>query len=253
MKINHLLFGLGLISAGAQAQQAPGIQNLPVAQRDYSKVTGNEYGSLTELTNGASHLLTRRPNTVGSPYADDRWLPARLTLTNTAPLAPILLKYNVLEHGLVMRRPAPVQDSVALDDHRVASFVLMEPASALGPGRERLFRRFLEGPPARQGDYVEVLHEGRYTLLKHHEKHIKKESFQGMYSNGAPTDEIEDISEYYLRAPEGALTPVKLTLKSLQNAAPPLADALKTAAATQKPRTEAAWATVLHAADPAAK
>ena len=38
----------------------------------------------------------------------------------------------------------------------------------------------------------------------------------------------------------------------LQQAAPPLADALKSAAATQHPRTDADWGLVLDLADPAA-
>ncbi|MBJ6109611.1 hypothetical protein JAO73_11350 [Hymenobacter sp. BT523] len=248
----RLLLGLCLAGASAHAQTS-NIANLPVAQRDYSKEGANDYANLSNLTNGAPHLLSRHPNTVGSPYADNRWLTAHVTLANKQPLLPMLLKYDVLDRALVMRKEAPSPDSVELNDSKVASFVLEEPASALGPARRRLFRRFEEGPAARQRDYVEVLHEGRYALLKHHLKQIKREGFGGMYSNGAPIDEIEDASVYYLRTPEGTLTPVKLTLKALQAAAPALAEPLKTAAAAQKPRSEAGWGAVLDAADPAAK
>ena len=255
MKFRLLLFGLGLVgaSAHAQSQDPPGIMNAPVTQRDYSSLGSNEYANLTDLTNGANHLLIRRANTTGSPYADNRWLTAHVTLANKQPLLPMLLKYDVLDRALVMRKAAPSQDSVQLNDSKVATFVLDEPASEQGPARKRVFRRFDEGPASWQRDYVEVLHEGQYRLLKHHLKHIKRESFQGMYSNGAPTDEIEDISEYYLRTPDGKVASVKLTLKALQSAAPALAPALKTAAAAQKPRTETDWAAVFNAADPAAK
>ncbi|UOQ96192.1 hypothetical protein MUN81_13115 [Hymenobacter sp. 5317J-9] len=253
MKLSvRLLLGLCLAGASAHAQTS-NIVNMPVTQRDYSKEGTNDYANLSNLTNGATHLLTRRTNTIGSPYADNRWLTAHVTLANKQALLPMLLKYDVLDRALLMRKAAPSQDSVELNDSKVASFVLDEPASALGPARQRRFRRFEEGPAARQRDYVEVLHEGRYALLKHYLKEIKREGFGGMYSNGAPTDEIEDASVYFLRSPEGTLTPVKLTLKALQTAAPALAEPLKAAAAAQKPRSEAGWGAVLDAADPAAK
>ncbi|WP_201984671.1 hypothetical protein [Hymenobacter rubidus] len=247
MKLRYLLLGLGLISTGAHAQILGGV---PMAQRDYSSVSSNEYANINELTKGATHLLTRRPNLIGSPFAEDKWLIANVLMNNKLSLRPMLLKYDVLEHRLIMRQPEPSQDSIELDDRQVASFVLNEPASNLGPARQRLFRRFEEAPRFRQRDYVEVLHEGRYALLKHYQKKIKSDSFQGFASNGIPPDEIVDESLYYLRTPEGTLTPVKLSLKALQTAAPALSDALKTAAA-KKPRTEAEWSAVLNAADPA--
>jgi hypothetical protein len=239
-----LLPCLGLLFAGLGAQAQ--IVNSPQVQRDFSKAGSNEYANLTELTRGAPHLLTRSTTAIGSPYADARWLTANVTLANKQPLEPMLLKYDVIGHRLLMRKPQPSPDSIELDDHQVASFVLQD------AGRPRLFRRFTEAPTdAQRLDYVEVLHEGSYMLLKKYQKTIKREAFQGMYANGIPTDEIEDASVYYLRTPEGILTPVKLSLKPLQTAAPALSTALKTAASAQKPRTESDWAAVLNTADPA--
>ncbi|MDO7845873.1 hypothetical protein Q5H92_05855 [Hymenobacter sp. M29] len=255
MKAKLVLAG-GLIFAGIGARAQVGvIQNNPVMQRDYSKVGANEYGNLNDLTNGAPHLLTRstKPGTLGSPYADGRWLSATVTLANKLPLKPMLLKYDVLERRLLMYRSAPENDSIELDDHQVAAFVLNEPASNQGPARQRLFRRFEESAVGSQRlDYVEVLHAGRYTLLKHYLKTIKQPSFGGMYSNGAAPDEIEDASEYFLKAADGPLTPIKLNAKSMQAAAPALSAALKTAISAQKPRTDADWTAVLDAADPVA-
>ena len=252
MKLKLLFVG-GLSLAGLHARAQ--IVNNPLIQRDYSKVGSNEYGNMTDLISGAPHLLTRstKPGTLGSPYADNRWLSAEVTLANKLPLKPTLMKYDVLEHRLIIYRSAPASDSVELDDHQVASFVLNEPASNAGPARRRLFRRFEEATEGSQRlDYVEVLHAGSYTLLKHYVKNIKRPSFQGMYSDGAPVDEIVDAHEYFLKAADGPLTPVKLSAKSLQAAAPPLAAALKTAISAQKPYTETGWVSVLNAADPAA-
>lgn len=236
----RLLFLLSflLTSAAAHAQQEGA-----AAQANLNALSA---GAPTVVPRGSSDGLK------GSPYADNRWLPAQLTLSNNLPLAPVPLKYDVLEHRLLMRPLQRPNDSLQLDDRLVVRFVLQEPATALGPARQRVFRRFMEAPTPRQrADYVEVLHEGRYTLLKHHLKTLKKANFQGAYSADQRYDEIEDKSAYYLRTPESSLLAVKLVAKSLQTAAPELSDALKAAIAAQKPKTEADWAAVFYAADPA--
>ncbi|MBF9237930.1 hypothetical protein I2I05_11040 [Hymenobacter sp. BT683] len=230
-------------AASAQAQQAGTVPDGAAAQANLAALAS---GSPTVVPRGASEGLK------GSPYAENRWLPAQITLTNNLPLAPVPLKYDVLEHRLLMRTVARPNDSLQLDDRQVVRFVLQEPASPFGPARQREFRRFLEAPLDRhRTDYVEVLHEGRYTLLKHYQKSLKKADFQGAYSSDRRFDEIEDKSVYYLRTPEAKLVPVKLGLKPLTAAAPPLAAALKSAVDQKKPKTDADWVAVLHAADPA--
>jgi len=241
--MNFRLFPLlGILLTGAaHAQQAVGLEGV-AAQANLNALTA---GAPAVIPRGESYGL------VGSPYADDRWLPAQITLTNKLPLAPVPLKYDVLEHRLLLRTLARSQDSLQLNDRQVVRFVLQEPASALGPARQRVFRRFEEAPAAKdRPDYVEVLHEGRYPLLKHYLRTLKKADYQGAYSNDRRYDEIEDKSVYYLRTPEAGLVPVKLGLKPLQVAAPALASALKTAVAAQKPKTDADWSAVLNAADP---
>ena len=208
--------------------------------------------NLNSLVNGAPTVVPRGSSDglKGSPYADARWLPAQLTLSNKLPLAPVPLKYDVLDHRLLMHKPAPSPDSLQLDDRLVERFVLLEP-TASGPARPRTFRRFREAPlPQYRSDYVEVLHEGNYALLNHHLKTMKKADIQGAYNTDRRYDEIEDKSVYYLRLPDATLAPVKLNLKALQAAAPALANGLKTAAAAQKPKTDADWGAVFNTADP---
>ncbi|MBF9140480.1 hypothetical protein [Hymenobacter properus] len=219
------------------------------AQQDAAAQT-----NLNALAAGAPAVVPRgtADGFKGSPYADARWLPAQITLTNNLPLAPVPLKYDVLEHRLLMRAPARPTDSLQLDDTRVVRFVLNEPATALGPARQRVFRRFAEAPTANhKQDYVEVLHQGRYTLLKHYLKTLKKANYQGAYNTDSHYDEIEDKTVYYLLTPEAQLVPLKLALKPLQGAALALAAALKASADAKKPKTDADWAAVLDAADPA--
>ncbi|MDO7852019.1 hypothetical protein [Hymenobacter convexus] len=239
MKICHLsLLGLLFTASVAHAQQDAAAQT-----------------NLNALAAGAPTVVPRgtADGFRGSPYADNRWLPAQITLTNALPLPPVPLKYDALDHRLLMRAPARPNDSLQLDDNRVVQFVLNEPATLSGPARARKFRRFAEAPTDNyKRDYVEVLHQGRYTLLKHYLKKLNKANYQGAYNTESHYDEIEDKSVYYLLGPDAKLVPVKLALKPLQSAAPALAAALKTAAEARKPKTDADWAAVLDTADPAA-
>lgn len=183
----------------------------------------------------------------GSPYADPRWLAARLTVSNNKPLAPLALKYDVLNKRLLMRENFKVRDSLRLDDRLVTGFTLEEPAANGVPARQRVFRRFLEAPDEKtRANYVEVLHEGKYTLLKQYVKTVRKADYQNAYSNDRRFDEIEDKPLYFLRRPNGSLVAVKLNQKSLSSAAPELGASLKKAT----PKTEQEWAAALQAADP---
>ncbi|TGE29098.1 hypothetical protein [Hymenobacter metallicola] len=163
-------------------------------------------------------------------------------MTNKVPLAAVPLKYDVLNRRLLMRPVSRPNDSLQLDDKLVAGFEIEEPADGLSPARRRLFRRFSEAAtPAQRADYVEVLHEGNYVLLKHYDKTLRKANFQGAYSSGQRYDEIEDKLTYYLRRPDGSLTPVKLVAKAMQTAAPALAATLKSTPDAEKAKTEADW------------
>lgn len=182
----------------------------------------------------------------GSPYVADRWLLGRLVLGNKISLKPVPLKYDVLGQRLLMRENFQSRDSLQLNDTQVVHFTLDEPATALAPARTRTFQRFLDAPdPRYRAAYAEVLHEGRYALLKHYLKTLRKANNQSAYGDRS-YDEIEDKTAYYLRRPDGRVVPIKLNLKGLAEAAPDLA--LKQA--QPAPKTEADWAAALDAADP---
>lgn len=187
------------------------------------------------------------PEMKGSPYVFQRWLPAHLTLSNKLPLAPVLLKYDVLHQRLLMRADFTSRDSLQLSDQLVTSFTLDEPAAGAAPARQRLFRRFGDAPDLRNRNaYVEVLHQSRYALLKQYVKVLHAANFQDAYSSHL--DEVEDREYYFLRRPDAHVIPVKLNAKALAAAAPELAAKLNAASTTAK--TEADWVAALEAADP---
>lgn len=242
----RFLAALGLLLAAPAA----------FAQQSDPKMAGAAaQANLNALTSGAPTIVPHgtRDGVKGSPYVDNRWRMAQITLSNHLPLAPVPIKYDVLEQRLLMHKPAPSLDSLQLDDRLVQQFVLLNPIPSGLTARTQLFRRFVEAPrSADRASYVEVLHQGQYVLLKHHRRTLKQANYQGAYSSDSHYDEIEDYSDYFLSANGAPAQPVKLAIKSLQQAAPALAEALKSAAAAQHPRTDADWGLVLDLADPVA-
>lgn len=232
---------LVVLVRGAAAQQNSISQAGMAAQANLDALVA---GSPTVLPRGGVEGVK------GSPYVDNRWLPAYLTLASKVALAPVPLKYDVLNQRLLMRPVNRPTDSLELDDKLVVRFELEEPSLEAGGKRRRVFRRFEEAPEPRQrAAYVEVLHEGRYSLLKRYAKTLRKANNVGAYNTAERYDELEDKSVYYLRQPTGALVPVKLNLKALQAAAPDLAPALKESAAAKAAKTDAEWGAVLNALD----
>ena len=236
-RISFASLSLLLLAATAQAQTDP------------SQMGAAAQANLNALTTNAPTMIPRSvgDGVKGSPYVDDQWRLAQITLSNKLPLAPVPIKYDVLGQRLLMHKAAPSPDSLQLDDR----LVQLNPTAGAA-ARPRIFRRFAEAPtPGERADYVEVLHQGSYTLLKRHRRTLKKADFQGAYSSNSRYDEIQDRSEYFLATAGTPAQPVKLSLKALEAAAPPLQAALKQAAAGKPLRTEADWALVLDVADPA--
>lgn len=229
-----------VFTVAAYAQQTPIGQVGNAAQ---ANVDALATGAAAVIPHGSAYGL------IGSPYVENSWLPARLKMTTGVPLAPVPVKYDVLNHRLLML-PLHRKDSLVLDDRKLASFELDVPARGLQPARVRRFRRFTEAPVLSQrAEYVEVLHEGKYALLKRYAKTLRKANYQGAYSTGERYDEVEDKITYYLLRPDGQLLPVKLGLKPLQAAAPALAAALKAAPEAATAKTDADWGAVLAKVD----
>lgn len=236
MRLTPILF-FALTATLARAQN-PNIEQVGAAGQ----------ANLNALGTGAAApvYMGRTDGVVGNPYVVARWLSARLVTSSPVPLAPVPLKYDVLNQRLLMRRVGS-RDSLLLDDRLLTGFVLEEPATPTAPARERVFRRFTEAPLAPQrAQYVEVLHEGKYAFLKQHRKVVQKAPVSSGYGADSKTAELQDQNLYYVRRPDGRLLPVKLTGKSLLAAAPELAPVVKAAA----PRTEEDWAAAFRNADP---
>ncbi|KAA9339405.1 hypothetical protein F0P96_01945 [Hymenobacter busanensis] len=207
--------------------------------------------SLSALSRGAVGFSydDRYTGVKGSPYVMRVWQPADITLNTNVRIPSVRLKYDALRNQLLARPDNSRPDSVMLNIASVKSFAFQD---ALRPGERRVFRRFEEAPVlADKQAFVEVLHEGQYTLLKRYGKEFRKANFKGAYSENRPYDEVLDRTQYFLRRPDGHVNEVKLSVKSFAGGAPELAAKLKSVAdrAERNLKTESEFAALLAAAE----
>ena len=201
-----ILAGLGL-SEGA------------VCQNNNLNNSANIQENMNSILKGSAGMTmdNRYEGLSGTPYIIPRWLSATITTRQNKVMEAVPLKYDVLQQYLLMRDPQK-GDSLVLDSNAITSFVLNDPSRL---PEKRTFRHFLEAPnPAQSREFVEVLHQGKYTLLKQYSKEVQKASYKGAYSADRRADEIRDKTTYYLLGANQVATPVKLSLKALQAAAP---------------------------------
>ena len=182
----------------------------------------------------------------GSPYLVPRWLSAVITTKSKTVMPATQLKYDVLRQRVLILDQQK-GDSLQLDDNLIASFVLTDPGQ---PQEQRAFRRFAEAPESEQArEFVEVLHQGKYTLLKRYTKDIQTAGYSNAYLYDESPKAIEDKSTYYLARANGPTVPVKLKVKALQKAAPELATALREAGRKQSISQEQDAIALLQAVD----
>jgi len=232
-----LLVLLGLLCTENAISQNNNLSNSPNIQENLNSIVKGSAGMTMD---------NRYEGITGTPYLVPRWLSATVTTRQKKVVEALPLKYDVLGQHLLMRDPQK-GDSMLLDDNAIASFVLSDPSRI---PEKREFRRFLEAPnPAQAREFVEVLHQGKHTLLKQYSKEIQKASYKGAYGADRRSDDIRDKTTYYLLSAGKAAVPVKLSLKALQAAAPELAAALKDEASKRPARTEVDLVAVLAAVD----
>ncbi|MFC7669123.1 hypothetical protein ACFQT0_18530 [Hymenobacter humi] len=126
-RLSTSLIALLLLPAGVAFGQ------VPTQGVGHGSQPGNDYAmKLNDFTGNVAMVRRSKSEAVGSPYAVNRWLPAQLVTTANVALPTIAVKYDVLNHRLLMRPAERPNDSLQLDDHLLISF---EPAGAGQPGR----------------------------------------------------------------------------------------------------------------------
>ncbi|RAK68416.1 hypothetical protein [Hymenobacter edaphi] len=236
------------ISAGSAAAQQPINVTLPgttsgVSLRPSDKLETQLQGKMDHAYGNAWRHLE------GQPFVQRSWQPGEIVMNNKQRLGDLLLQYDAYGQQLLGVHKGKT-DTLLLDHNSVQSFVVKD---ELSPDRLRTFRRFENAVrPEQRLNYVEVLHAGHYSLLKHHGRQLHRASDAQALNGDTNNDRIAEVYTYFLSRPDGTAVPVKLNAKSLSGAAPELAAAIKAALASKKTdNTEAGMASLLDSVDKA--
>lgn len=241
---------IGLSAASAYAQGAGPINiSLPTPNAGISLRPGDQLTN--KLQGKMDHAYGNAwANLDGQPWIQRSWQPGEVVI-NKQRLNDLLLRYDAYGQQLLAVAKGKT-DTLLLDHRSVQGFVMKDEA---GADHLRTFWRFDNAPqPNQRLNFVEVLHAGKYSLLKHHGRQLHKAN-DGVNLNGdSNNDRIAEVYTYYLSRPDGTAVPVKLNAKALSAAAPELADAIKAELAKKKAdNNEAGMAALLNNVDKAAQ
>ncbi|GAB2964503.1 hypothetical protein GCM10027048_37510 [Hymenobacter coalescens] len=185
----------------------------------------------------AHNYVAPRRDVQGQIFFQRTWQPGEIILTNTKQrIGNILLQYDAYGAQLLAVPQKGRRDTLLLNTNSIQGFVVQD---ELIPNRVHTFRRFDNAPrPDQQHKYVEVLHDGKYSLLKRHGRQIYRGDDGRVFNSGRNYDRIEEHVTYFLSRPDGSAVQVKLNAKAISNAAPALAAAIKTEMERQPAKTE---------------
>jgi hypothetical protein len=146
----------------------------------------------------------------GTPFFSEKWQKGSVTMKNGKKIDKLDLKIDLFNHDVIMKRPNG--DSIIIFAHTVDQVSLDD----LNDGSVHVFKKsgsFKEAGP--KDAFVEVLYEGKYTLLAERKKTIVKASYTGAYNTGKPYDEFKDEIAYYLKKQDKNPIKIKLSRKSV--------------------------------------
>lgn len=164
-------------------------------------------------------------NAEGQPFFQRTWQPGEIILVNTKQrIGDILLQYDVYMHQLLAVPRKGRADTLLLNSNTIQEFVVQD---ELLPDYPHRFRRIdaLQRPD-RPLEYAEVLHEGKYRLLKRHGRQLYRSESGKVFTNGRTQDRLVDHTTYFLQRPDGSVVQVRMTAKAISSAAPELATAI---------------------------
>ncbi len=158
---------------------------------------------------------TRYSGIRGTPFLLPYWCSTEVVFKDGRRFAEVPLKYDVYQNHIVIRRPQG--DSVILNAAAISHFTLQDVAT----GRSYVFKKLplLPGDQARlQDKFLQVIQEGKNSLVVSRGKTIVKADYKGAYNTGRAYDELIDNTQYYLLRPDGSLADIRLNRKSVLEA-----------------------------------
>jgi hypothetical protein len=177
-----------------------------------------QLATLGPLSPGARGFDNRYEGVRGSPLLFEDWREARIVVQGgTAEGEQAEININQYDNLLVVRFPGGQAGTVP-----VAKIRMLHVKTPAGTRTfESLPATMVENDSEEEKRFYEVLRQGKFTLLKAHEKIFQKADYKGAYSTDRRYDEFLDRQVYYLRGPDGPFEKLnKLKSKAIEKTLP---------------------------------
>ncbi len=138
----------------------------------------------------------------GHPYLFQDWKMGSVITKKGQVISDVNLKYNVHRDELSLQK-ASDSEVITIFNEQVSAF-------------EIGIKSFKMVGNTEGNHFYEVLVSGKSHLLARRHKILRKANYEGVYSAEQPYDQFVKVdSEYFLQTNDGALVPLKSTVKSL--------------------------------------
>lgn len=198
MKLNFSLAIFMLISGFTVSAQT----------RENSNLTRDSFESLVSADEISTIVYNNRYEGIrGTPFLFDDWIPGELVLTNNKRFIGVEIKYDMMEDNVLIINSSGI--AIYPNKSIVKSFHFRN--------SEGVYRNFINlahadyhlGPEGNTG-YVELLYEGKNSLVAKNVKFLKRVEARGAYSENRTYDEFRySPTEYYWINNEGEETLLK--------------------------------------------
>ncbi|MFN7119682.1 MAG: hypothetical protein ACK4TA_23000 [Saprospiraceae bacterium] len=163
---------------------------------------------------GAKGFDLRYEGVRGTPLLFDDWQTAKIQLADRDTFgATAKINVDLEQNLLILQLPGEKVGQVS--PYKLKAFKIEDAASRQTQLWTVLREKEVEGTTNSQEKFYELLHQGKFTLLKSVKKTFKRANYKEAYSIGARYDEYIKGVDYWLREGDKPFQEIKLKRKSL--------------------------------------
>jgi hypothetical protein len=183
------------------------------AQNPANRITEKDLQSFSEgkliLTTNTDALYE---GVKGTPYFNEEFLTGDVYFPDGTEIIRINIRYNIYRDELEFKNSTSGQTFI-IDRNRISGFRFHEHEDSI------LFESFNFKPDKpEEKSFVQILYNGKTSLLLKHRKLFIPANYQGAYASGNKYDEYQDDKDYYLVKNDGSIEKIKLNRKSVMSA-----------------------------------
>lgn len=144
----------------------------------------------------------------GTPYAENQWAKGSILTDSGIIFTDVEMKFEAVSGLLAIRHNA---DSVYLRPSVVTEFQYHI------DGQLHLYKNGFYAPSVKvkKEDYLQVIHEGDWSIYKQVKKEYKEANFDPVFNTGNRFDSFQDANRYIVKSPDGSWSTLSPTRRNI--------------------------------------